>query len=85
MRSGSVTISQYLVIASTDLQISNSWSPSARMCTPDMRAVQSVRICPEITSIGMESSHAPTTPVSAFVPPGPVVTQTTAGLLLMRA
>ena len=32
--------------------------------------------CPEITIIGVESSHAPATPVIALVPPGPDVTRT---------
>ena len=40
--------------------------------------------CPEMTIIGMESSHAPMTPVSAFVPPGPVVTDTTGKFPLAR-
>jgi len=40
---------------------------------------------PEMMIIGIESSHAPATPVIALVPPGPVVTQTTPGFLLTRA
>ena len=36
-------------------------------------------ICPETTTMGTESSQAPITPVRAFVPPGPVVTQITPG------
>ena len=35
--------------------------------------------------MGMESSQPPTTPVSALVPPGPVVTQTAAILFSSRA
>src|SRR5579863_4865819 len=33
--------------------------------------------CPDTISMGVESSHAPATPVIAFVPPGPVVTMQT--------
>ena len=32
---------------------------------------------PERKSTGVESSHAPATPVTALVPPGPVVTMQT--------
>ena len=48
-------------------------------------AVQSYLTCPEITNIGIESSHAPSTPVIAFVPPGPVVTHSTAIWLFILA
>ncbi len=41
--------------------------------------------CPEITSIGTESVHAPNTPFSALMPPGPVVTLSTAGFSATRA
>ena len=34
---------------------------------------------PETTNIGMESVHAPNTPLSALMLPGPVVTFTTPG------
>ena len=36
-------------------------------------------------SIGIESTHAPVTPVKVLVPPGPVETLTTPGSLYMRA
>ena len=45
----------------------------------------SVLICPEMTIIGMESSQASATPVMALVPPGPLVTLTTAGIPATRA
>ena len=38
-----------------------------------------------MTNIGMESSHAPATPVKALVPPGPVVTFNTPGIPEIRA
>ena len=58
-----------------------SWSPSCRnfRCGQEVIIVARL-ICPEITIIGTESSHAPITPVNAFVPPGPVVTLTTPGI-----
>ena len=40
---------------------------------------------PEITSMGMESVQAPKTPLSALMPPGPVVTLTTPGWPVIRA
>ena len=75
---GSMTISLYFVIQSIAFVMSNSWSPMALIPTPDHLAVVSYRTCPDNTSMGMESSHPPTTPVMALVPPGPVVTQTAA-------
>ena len=40
--------------------------------------------CPEITTIGCESTYAPNTPFNALIPPGPVVTLTTAGCPLSQ-
>ncbi len=48
-------------------------------------AVVSYLTCPEMTIIGIESNQPPTTPVMAFVPPGPVVTHNAAILLFLRA
>ena len=55
------------------------------MPSPVDLAVQSYLTCPDRISIGIESSQAPTTPVIAFVPPGPVVTQRRAILSFIRA
>ena len=57
----------------------------ARSASPVLLAVVSKRTCPEMTSIGIESRKPPTTPVMAFVPPGPVVTQSAAILLWILA
>ena len=80
----------YLVMGCTDLTMSYSWSPTARRGRPPVncmayRAVVSYRTWPEMMNMGMESSQPPTTPVSALVPPGPVVTQTAAMRLSSRA
>ena len=40
---------------------------------------------PEMTSMGMESVHAPKTPLSALMPPGPVVTLITPSFPVTRA
>ena len=48
-------------------------------------SVVSYLTCPLIINIGIESSQPPTTPVSALVPPGPVVTHTAAILLSILA
>ena len=40
---------------------------------------------PDRNSIGVESSQAPATPVTAFVPPGPVVTMATPRLFVAFA
>ncbi|MHB9139009.1 MAG: hypothetical protein ACYC4Q_06365 [Victivallaceae bacterium] len=58
--------------------MSNSWSPSWRKFSVLLRVVVSNLTCPEITNMGMESSQPPSTPVIAFVPPGPLVTHTAA-------
>jgi hypothetical protein len=73
-----MTISEYFVMQSTDLVMSNSWSPNERIPSPIFLAVTSYLTCPDMINMGMESSHPPTTPVMALVPPGPVVTQTAA-------
>ena len=58
-----------------------SWSPS---CLKFLSEYDLTRVsfltCPEIMIIGMESVNAPNTPFKALIPPGPLVTLTTAGL-----
>ena len=76
-----MSISAYLHMQLTACTMSYSWSPMARMSTPDQRAVLSKRTCPLMTIMGRESSQAPRTPVMALVPPGPLVTQQRAGRL----
>jgi hypothetical protein len=54
-----------------------SWTPSWRTpaAAPFWLPMRSERLtCPEMTKSGVESNHAPATPVIAFVLPGPDVT-----------
>jgi len=74
------------VIGRTESTMLYSWSPSWRSLRCGAAVIIVERLtCSEMTIIGTESSHAPRTPVSAFVPPGPVVTQTTPGVPPARA
>ncbi len=77
MLEGSVTVTAYLTIGFTMETMSTSCTPNWRIPSgvPSAANMRSGRLTwPETTSIGVESSHAPATPVTAFVPPGPVVT-----------
>jgi hypothetical protein len=70
---GSVTITAYLVIGRTRSTMLISCTPSVR--NPGCPVI----VCfwntwPLIVIVGTWSSHAPATPVIAFVPPGPEVT-----------
>ena len=78
MSCGSTIVTAYFVIGSTIEQMSTSCTPSCRMPSGRFVFASNMRsgrlTCPETTSTGVESSQAPATPVTAFVPPGPVVT-----------
>ena len=84
MDSGSMTVIAYLVIGASegdDVELLRS-----ELADPRANRFMSARLtCPEITRQGVDSSHAPATPVIAFVPPGPVVTSTTPRLFVTRA
>ena len=81
MVEGSVTHTAYFVTGRAIATMSTSWSPSCRSGTEYDDIIVSRFTCPDTTIIGSESTNAPNTPVSAFVPPGPVVTCTSAGLV----
>ena len=85
MLAGSMTSAAYLVIGRTMSTIGASWSPSWRSGRPLRATVVSLRTWPDTYSAGTESCHWPSTPVTAFVPPGPLVTQTTPGSPVTRA
>ena len=66
-------VSAYLVIDFTIETMSTSCAPTER--TPVL-PLRSARLTwPETNTVGVESSQAPATPVTALVPPGPVVTK----------
>ena len=76
-----ITVFAIFVIGRAASTMLYSWSPSCRSFRCGQEVIIVARlICPDITIIGTESSHAPITPVRAFVPPGPVVTLTTPGI-----
>jgi hypothetical protein len=75
MSEGSITVTAYLVIGLTIETMSTSCTPIWR--TPELPFRSARFACPESTSIGVESNHAPATPVIALVPPGPAVTRHT--------
>ena len=85
MSSGLVTIIAYLVILLTISIILHSWSPSCRNGSDVLLTVVSYLTCPDMISIGNESTHAPNTPFSVLIPPGPVVTLTTGIFRVKRA
>ena len=78
-------ICAYFVIEVTTGTILHSCTPMLRSFSPDAATVVAYLACPEKTSIGIESIQPPSTPVMAFVAPGPVVTQTAAIRLSIRA
>jgi hypothetical protein len=61
-----------------------SISCTPRMRTPESRFRSARLTCPEMNKTGVESSHAPATPVTALVPPGPVVTMAALRWLVTR-
>ena len=75
MLDGSLTKTAYFVMPAAIRTMSTSWSPSWRSPSTSWQAMHVSRLtCPEITKSGTESVHAPKTPLSALMPPGPVVT-----------
>ena len=76
MSAGSITVTAYLVIGADhrdDVDFLH-----AHLTDAGVGPSRSARFAwPESTSIGVESSHAPATPVIALVPPGPAVTRQT--------
>ena len=74
---GSSSMTLYLVEARTIGRMSASCTPNCLSARPQSWMVCSLFACPEITKSGVESCQAPTSPVSALVAPGPVVTSAT--------
>ena len=78
MSLGSRMVTAYFVIGATMEQMSTSCTPSWRMPSGLPETASNMRsgrfTWPETNKTGVESSHAPATPVTALVPPGPVVT-----------
>src|SRR5882757_1973436 len=75
MSAGSITVTAYLVIGDTIETMSTSCTP---ICLTPEVPFKSARLAwPDSTSIGVESCHAPATPVIALVDPGPAVTRHT--------
>src|SRR4051812_38679420 len=72
MVAGSVTRCAYLVVGSASASTSKPCTPKVR--TPGAHRSPAPR--PEITSSGVESTQASTTPAIALTAPGPVVTTT---------
>ena len=79
----SSTVTAYFVIGFTIDTMSTSCTPSWR--TPVSRFRSARLTWPETNRQGVESSQAPATPVTALVPPGPVVTTATPRLLVILA
>ena len=73
MDSGSVTVTAYFVSERTTETMSTSCAPTER--TPESPFMSARFTWPEMKMHGVESSHAPARPVTALVPPGPVVTK----------
>src|SRR5438876_8751623 len=83
MDSGSRIVLAYFVIGRTMETISTSCWPLER--TP-LEPIKSGRFAwPEMKRQLADSSHAAATPVTVFVPPGPVVTSATPKLLVYSA
>ena len=82
MSAGSSTVAAYLVIGRTMETISTSCGPIWRTPLSPMRSARFT--WPEMISKGTDSIQAPAQPVTALVPPGPVVTSATPSLPLMR-
>ena len=78
MVAGSVTIAAYFVTGRAIAMMSAFLVAelSAAAAQYEATIIVSRLTCPDTTIIGSESTNAPNTPVSAFVPPGPVVTCT---------
>ena len=78
MSAGSRTVTAYFVIGRTIERMSTSCTPSCRIPSGSSVVASNIRsgrfTCPDTNSTGVESSQAPATPVTALVPPGPVVT-----------
>jgi hypothetical protein len=74
MSSGFFIITAYFVIDSTILIIPSSWFPFWRTPSESFKSV--VFTWPEMIMQGVDSNHAAATPVTALLPPGPVVTRT---------
>src|ERR1035437_6669447 len=83
MDSGDITLTAYFVMGRTIETMSTSCCPMER--TPRVDSISARLAWPEIKNPPLDSIHAHATPVTQYVPPGPVVTMATPRRLVYSA